>query len=160
MRTYRRHFLKADLLIGLAVSVAVTAWAIWLHGDKVIDGVLAGNRATLYGTLATLAGTLLGFIIATLTIFVAVVPDVRLERVRRSAQYPTLWRTLTSTIRWLGVGTLVGLACLLLDRDSGPTRWLELLGLFVWLVSALRMGWSIWIVEQVIRLLAAPQQNP
>jgi hypothetical protein len=35
-----------------------------------VAGILAGNRATLYGTLATLAGPLLGFIIATLTIFV------------------------------------------------------------------------------------------
>lgn len=140
----------------MALTLAAAIWVLRFQGDKVVDAILTGNRATLYGTIATLSGTLLGFIIATLTIFVAVVSDVRLERVRKSAQYPTLWRTLTSAIRWLAVGTLIGLGSLVLDRDSGPTRWLEFLGLWVWLVSALRMGWSIWIVEQVIGLLSAP----
>ena len=66
----------------------------------------------------------------------------------------TVWGTFTSTIRWLAARTLVGLVLLMLDRDNAPNRPLELLGIGIWVVAIFRLIWAIWILEQLVALLA------
>jgi len=145
-----------DLVISVFATLALTIWMFCFNGASTIDAALADDRATLYGTIATLLGALLGFIIAALAIFVAVVPHRRLARVRASSQYATIWRTLTSTMWWLALGTLLALTCLVFDRDAHPVRWLELTGAASWLIAASRLMWTMWIIQQAAKLLSSP----
>jgi ABC-type phosphate/phosphonate transport system permease subunit len=60
--------------------------------------------------------------------------------VRESSEYPTLWKTFSSTIWTLALSTIVSLLCLVFDRDSSPSRWFAIPFVFVLLLSLLRIS--------------------
>jgi hypothetical protein len=158
LRFYLRHFLLADALASALVTGGIAVWALRFGGARAVDGALSGDRAALYGTLASVFGALLGFIIATIAILVAVVPDDRLVRVRASNQYATVWSTLTSAMRWLAASTAIAVVLLIADRDAAPVRWLELLGVWIWLVTVTRLTWSLWILDSITKLLSKSRE--
>ena len=80
----------------------------------------------------------------------------RLAVVRESQQYPMLWRTFSASIRALAGATAAGLLCLLLDRDSAPVPWLVVLLVLFVLLSLLRLGRTIWALENIIALVTRP----
>jgi hypothetical protein len=153
LRFYLRHFLLADALASALVTGGIAVWALRFGGARAVDGALSGDRAALYGTLASVFGALLGFIIAT-----AVGPDDRLVRVRASNQYATVWSTLTSAMRWLAASTAIAVVLLIADRDAAPVRWLELLGVWIWLVTVTRLTWSLWILDSITKLLSKSRE--
>jgi hypothetical protein len=62
-------------------------------------------------------------------------------------------RTLFSTIKWLGVATLVALAALVFDHKDSPTFWLTHAVLILTLMVLVRLWRSVWILEKVVRLV-------
>ncbi|HUD05476.1 MAG TPA: hypothetical protein VMR18_00945 [Candidatus Saccharimonadales bacterium] len=78
---------------------------------------------------------------------------------RNSVHYKTLWRTFTSTIRFLGLATLLALVALLGDRDTAPNRALMLLCAGSTLLAVLRVARSAWILEQTIRVVTVPSDD-
>ena len=125
-------------------------------GRYYVETVLKGNRATLYGTAASMFGSLLGFAITATSIVLGFSSSDRLAVVRGSAHYPTLWKTFSATIRTLALATVVALACLIWDRDSAPASWLTILLVFSILLALFRIGRTIWVLEQIIALVTAP----
>ena len=117
---------------------------------------LQGNRATLYGTIASIWGSLLGFVITSTSIVLGFSTSDRLAVVRESTEYPTLWKTFSSTIWALALATLVALACLVFDRDNSPSRWLAIPFAFVLLLALLRISRTIWALENIIALVTRP----
>jgi hypothetical protein len=120
-----------------------------------VNDILSGQRPAIYGTVASLDGALLGFIIATATIVLSFAPSDRFAVLRNSVHYKTLWQTFTSTIRFLGLATLLALAALLGDRDTNPSRLLMLLCAGSTLVAVLRVARSVWILEKTINVVTA-----
>jgi hypothetical protein len=72
-----------------------------------IAQILDSQRGTVYGTLASIFGSLLGFVITTVSIVIAFATHERLAIVRASEHYPTLWKVFMSSIRVLGIATVV-----------------------------------------------------
>ncbi len=89
----------------MAVMIGVTA-AYWIHyrnGAVVSDRLLAQNRAAVYGTLASIFGSLLGFVITAASIVLGFSGSESLAVVRGSKHYPTLWRSLHCLHTGLGL---------------------------------------------------------
>jgi hypothetical protein len=118
--------------------------------------LLKDNRAVLYGTMASIFGSLLGFVITATSIVLGFSTSDRLAVVRESAQYPMLWKTFSATIRALAGATVVALLCLLADRDSAPKSWLEVPLFLVVVLSLFRLGRTIWVLEHIISLVTKP----
>ncbi|WP_210160588.1 hypothetical protein [Methylocella silvestris] len=118
--------------------------------------LLKNNRAALFGTTASILGSLLGFVITATSIVLGFSTSDRLAVVRESVEYPTLWKTFSATIRALALGTIIALTCLLFDRDSAPVPWLTILLIFAVLLSLFRIGRTIWVLEQIIGLVTRP----
>jgi len=152
---WRKHFLGCELVLGLAVSLAFAVWVEWAHGEGTANHVLSGARGTVYGAVTSLDGALLGFIIATVTIVLSFAPSDRFQMLRESEHYPTLWRTFTSTIRFLGLATLSGLAALLGDRDAATDSVLMILCATTTLLAAMRVARSAWVLEQTIKVVTS-----
>ena len=160
MRSFwRRHFLGCELVLGVGMTLAFAGWVEWAHGMRSVNKVLAGQRSAVYGTVASLDGALLGFIIATAAIALSFAPSDRFTVLRESPHYKTLWHTLTSTIRFLGVATLLALAALLGDRDTGPNRLIMILCAGSTLLAVLRLARSAWILEQTVKVVTS-EPNP
>lgn len=158
---WKRDFLRIEGLIAVALAAAFGVWFLFYGGADKVAPVLQGNRATLYGTAASIFGSLLGFAITATSIVLGFSASDRLAVVRGSAHYPTLWKTFSATIRVLAFATIIALTCLIWDRDGTPTPELVILMVFAVLLAVFRIGRTIWVLEQIIALVtaASPEQR-
>lgn len=128
-------------------------WAEGLDGLAQVDCLLADSRLAVYGTLASIFGSLLGFTITATSVVLGFSSSKRLRVVRESCHYSTLWKVFLSTIRTLGCATVMSLSALVLDRDAMPRPWVFYLVLLAFLVCCLRIVRVVWVLEAVVRLL-------
>jgi hypothetical protein len=149
-RVWERHFLWYEFALATGLGAALTVWSTFLGGQTVLEPIIEGNRAAIYGTAASISAALLGFLITTLAIIHSLIASEAFARLRASDKYPTLWSVLRWTIRVLAMSSGLLLVCLVLDRDADP-RW-PLFYLAAWaaLVSAFLVARSIWILERVL----------
>jgi hypothetical protein len=155
IRWWKRHFLVAEFALALVVPLAFALWIERAHEPEVINSVLAGNRGSLYGTLASVFGALLGFVITTLSIVIGFSGHERLQLLKKSEHYKTLWRVFTSATWALGAATVVPVTALLLDRDNAPARWLVYLVLWTTLLALLRVLRCVWVLEKIVAVVTS-----
>src|SRR2546429_7634824 len=105
-----RRFLAAELVAALVLTLLLAIWCSLFGGARQVDELIHGARIGLYGTLGAIFGSLLGFVIATLTILLGFSESPRLKVLRSSPHYPVLWRTLLSATKWLAFATLAAVA--------------------------------------------------
>jgi hypothetical protein len=106
---WQSHFLDAELFVALLVGLGFIVWQQWMGGETVICDLLRGNRSAIYGTLASIFGSLLGFVITAMSVILGFSMTERLAVVRNSKQYPVLWDVFLGTTRahgyWHGIIT-------------------------------------------------------
>lgn len=150
---WRRHFLGVELAFSAVLTAAFAIWVGVSDGQHAVNAILAGERGALYGALAAVDGALLGFVIATTAIVLGFAQDDRFEVLRNSDYYPSLWKTFTSTIRFLGLATVAALVALLADHDNA-TNWPAMVACAgTTLIAGLRLARSVWVLEHVIRVV-------
>jgi hypothetical protein len=148
-----RHWSRVELAAALLATVATfLVFGDGSQGSQLGD-LIQGNRAVLYGTVAALAGSLLGFVLAAGAIIAPMLESPRMKRVRESNQYPGMWTMFLSATRGLGLLTVASVGALVFDRDAAPLGVLTYLVLFLAVLSALQVGTCVWILENVIKVL-------
>lgn len=150
---WQRHFLVFEAFLALLVSIAFTFWFYGFEGATYVNSILAENRATFYGTMASIYASLLGFLITATSIVLGFSVSDKLMVLRGSKEYPKLWKIFSSTIWILGVTTLVSLLGLLLDKDNNPVPFLIPVILTLTLLSLIRIARTIWALEHIIKLV-------
>lgn len=153
-----KRVIDLDLVVSLLLVAVLLIWCGPLHGSVSLEGLLAGNRATVYGTLTSLDGALLGFVIATEAITVGLTSSPRLIFVRQADLYGRLWRSFHSAIVWLGIGTLTSLASLVFDRDAKPLPIVMVACACALQMAIGRVSRTVWILTKVIGLIVAPSK--
>src|SRR6266699_830958 len=150
---WRVHFLAAEMGLSLIITICFAIWVECFGGALPLEQTLAGNRNAVYGTLASIFGSLLGFVITAVSIVLGYSASDRLQIVRESKHYPILWKTFIAAIRCLGLATLVAMLGLPLDRDASGRRWILNLCVFASLLAIARLARCVWILENVVRLV-------
>src|SRR4051812_5410750 len=89
------HFLSYMVIACLVLAAAAAVLYYQGTAAPLVDSLLRGNRPIVYGTLASINGSLLGFSIAVTSIVLGFSSSDRLAVLRESPHYPTLWRTLS-----------------------------------------------------------------
>lgn len=160
---FSRWFLGIETVISAVLTAIFVSWVVWGGGSGSVGHGLDSVRGVLYGTLATVAGALLGFVIATVSILVALVSSEspRMRFLRSSHAYPQIWAIFTSAMRWLAGATGVSLVALLLDHERPfvSDQWLDALRaavLLITLVAVMRLGTAMWVLERLIALVNKP----
>lgn len=157
---WRKHFLLVELVVAGIATCALIIWSERFNGWPTVAAVLDERRGTVYGVLASIFGSLLGFAIAAQSIVLALSQHERLEVVRKSDYYPMLWKVFVSTIRMLGFATTVAVLALIIDRDSSPFRVLPYLVFFAMCLTLFRVTRCVWVLENVVGLVAKPEKDP
>lgn len=155
---WRRYFLQVELGLSVVLTLGFVLWVERYHGLHIVTQILGGNRAAVYGALASIFGALLGFVITTVSIVIGFSTNERLAVVRESRQYNTLWDVFKSTTRVLGFATAAALVGLLMDRDNNPMRLVLYLVVFTVILSILRIARCIWVLENIIALVTSPSK--
>lgn len=149
---WRRHYLGVELGASCAGAVGFALWAELWGGYGLLEPLLLSRGNGLFATLASIDGALLGFVIATWAIVLTVADTDRFEVVRKSRHYPYLWRTLSSTARWLAVAAASAMAVLLIGTKgvAGADGVLACAGST--LVAGWRVARCIWVLERVTNI--------
>src|SRR5205807_9003 len=140
-------------------------WTLGFNGQAVIGPFLRANHGAIYGSLASIFGSLLGFSITALSIIVGLSGIPQLAVVRESPHFSILFRVFFSTIRWLGLATVAALAGVLVNGDCDRTGgWILQLNVFTTAISILRIFRSVWVLEYIVSIVArrsgSSQPNP
>lgn len=157
---WRRNFLVWEFWIAFALTAALVVWGSFLGGHDVIDSALmAAGRGEFYGVLVSLFGALFGFIIAATSIVVSVSNKPQLYLIRRNNYNRQLWDVLFSSIRVLGLATVLALMGLLFDTQTSPSPWLTYANLGIILLVVLRLARCVWVLEHVVRIIGESTQE-
>ncbi len=150
---YNRNFIVLEFLLAIAAALVFTVWVEKIAGREVMYGLLLGIRKELYATIASVSGALLGFIITSVSIVIVFVQSEKLELLRKSKHYPTLYRVFTVAIRYLGFTVAVSLMGLFVDKDNHPQAWAIYLILLGALLSVIGMARCVWVLENLISMV-------
>src|SRR6266571_4104016 len=116
---------RVPIFVRELVVFAVVFIILWrcfcIHSvHRHLYSYLANQRGDLYTTLLAVEATLLGFVIAVLTIVLGYAQSPRFEIVRNSPHWHALFGSYTRAMRWSAYATLSFLIGLLVDRDQDP----------------------------------------
>lgn len=149
---YRVHFLGVELLLTLillSVFIYLTANHI---GFDVVQNSLKGTRTTLYGTLAAVAGAMLGFVITGLSVLLTTNNNEQMERLRKSKHYKTIFVIFFSTSKYLGLLLITSLISLVMDKDDSPFIVLTLISISLSVIVGVRLLRCIWVLEKIVHI--------
>lgn len=145
--------LLVDVII---VPLIVLFVALYLFIDDPL--ALMEDRAqdslnAVYRTGATVAASLLGLMMATVTLIVTLLRSERLSELRDSGHQTELTGLFFSTMRCLGVMTIVALIGL--SFDTGPSiHWsFDLFALAGALITGIRVARSISMLQMIVNLM-------
>ena len=158
MLFWRRHFLFVEAVIVIGVTTLLAVWMFFFGGTPYVQEFMRGNRVNIYTTMAGIAGTLLGFSIACMSIILSFSSSPRFTLLRNSQHYPTLWKTFVQATRYLGALTITALVCLAWDTESAEVPWLVIPLCFFVGLSIVRLLRVVWIIEQIVGIVSKPPQ--
>lgn len=159
IQIWRVHFLCAEMVLSLFIAVLFALWSEYWSGMAVIDKTLDGNRAAVYGALASILGSLLGFVITAVSIVLGFSASEKLSVVRDSTHYPTLWQVYISAIRALAFATIACIVALVLDRDKQIVHWIMYFAVFGCILATARVARCVWVLENIIALVSQPSKR-
>ena len=150
--SWSTRFLLYEAILSQLLAIAFVVLDRFCIGTEV-SALLLGNRSAFYGTLASIAGSLLGFVITAVSILLAFDSAPSLKLLRDSNHYATLWSTYKSGIRAMALATVVSVAALVLDRDDSPSRVSLYLVVASTFFAIARLTRCLWILEKVIDIV-------
>lgn len=160
MTFYKEHFLRAELVLSVVLTLLLAESGMWLPelGKALTD--LTGKDTTVYSTLAGLAGTLLGFVITSISILIAIGRIPQLALIRDSGHMETVWAVYSQAIGWLAMATIWSLAGMVLSRSghAGSVIAIGECGLVI--LCAFRVYRCVWVLSSFVRSALLPPPPP
>ena len=149
--TYGRHFLLLDLATAAFLTLVLVI-LLQLPGlPLAIDNSDAGRRS-LYTTIATIAGSLMGFVIVAITIALALPDSPGMRLLTTSPHYGEIYDTFLSTICYLGLATGASVVPLVLSLQAPALTYYGYSVLFLVMICVFRLGRCVWILNQLLEV--------
>jgi hypothetical protein len=146
------HFIVLEFLLSIILMLVFFCWYYFFNGLTYINQILLGNRSQIYGTLATISGTLLGFEITSISIILGYIKEEKLSIVFNSKHAKDLWAIFTKCITVLGITTIVAITSQIFDRDCHPQPFLFFITTFLITLSLFRVGRTLWVIKNIISI--------
>lgn len=151
IKTFYWNNLKlSDMIIALIIVLIVKSFLDTYYLPEVLNDMILGNKDNIYIVIATIAGTLLGFIITSISIIIAFLDSKKLDLIRDTDHVNDLFNIFFSAIKFLAVTTLIAIFGLI---SSYWTTIVFYILLFVVIISILLIWACIWALEIIIEAL-------
>jgi hypothetical protein len=154
---WEANFLIMELLLAVICSMSFAVWSEFINNGEFINRILLDGREVLYGALVALFGSMLGFSITAVSIVIGYANSDKLEIVRKSKQYKDLWKVFESAMKVLALATLLALIGLIVDKNVKPVNLVFYVNMFFSILSFFRIARSIWVLENIIAIIAKPK---
>ena len=159
-RWWSRHFLGAEFTVAIAIAVTVALLAWLPQTSSAFEAQIDGNRTDIYRTTAAIAGTLLGFSMTISTLVLGHWDSPRLRLLRQNQQRShELWTTIRQATWFLAFLAVASMAAMIFDKDGAPCKAAMVPFLLMLSLTTARLGRSIWIIQEISRIMAAGTQS-
>jgi len=150
-KAYKRHFLLAELIISIIFTIGIMVLVHFLWSHELLKSWIITNRNTIYPLIATIGGTLLGFVITGVSIILAFSESEKLRLLKRSKQYKTIFTIYFSTIKYLAITTIIAIIGLVVNDDFSVVIFYLLLWSVT--ISALRIWRCLWVLQSIVEII-------
>jgi len=150
------NFLVLEFWASVALSIIFVIWSEVIDKGHFVSMVFFGSREVLYGALATIFGSMLGFSITAASIVLGYSTSEKLSIVKQSKHYQDLWNVFKSSMRILAFATIISLVGLVFDKDNNPVNFFLYLNLFAVAISFFRIARCIWVLGNIINIVTKP----
>ncbi len=151
---YEARFLFCEWLIAALIAIVIIFILNHVCGSEDVIKFLNGSRQQLYAMLASISGTILGFIIATVSILMGLLQLPKLKLVRISQHHRTVYAILFSTIRYLSYFTIWAIVAFIFDKDTAPKIWLTYIGVWLLIIVSIRFYRCLWVIQKTVNIAA------
>lgn len=150
INAYDKYFLFMEFLLSIVLSLVIL-WVINKYSlqDEVMN-VLKGSRSALYGAIAGVAGSLLGFVITGLSILLVTGNSESMNALRSSKYYNQIFKVFLNTSKYLGLLVVLSLVSLIIDRDTAPLFELNMVVMWGVIIVTFRVLRCLWVLENII----------
>ncbi len=152
LRPARKPFPESIWLDIAAVAFAVLA-TLWI--DQWVRPLLAGRIGSspgeIFGAMLGLHGTLLGFVLAALTIVLGYLNRKQFRSLRDSKQIPNLARIYMASIRTHGIGVVLALLGVVYQTGGRFQAFLAWGTLLVAILAAVRLMRVLWATSLIVK---------
>lgn len=150
---WEANFIKLEFVLAIILSATFIAWSEYINRRVFLFSITADSREVLYGTLASLFGSLLGFNITAVSIVLGYAANEKLALVRNGKHYQDLWNVFKSAIRVLALTTILALLGLFIDKGNQPFLILIYFNVYAIILSSLRLSRCVWVLEKIIAIV-------
>jgi hypothetical protein len=146
---YNRNFLWLELVIAAltAILFCVCVEFCWTRDE--FAEFLKGSRQTVYASIVSLAGSLLGFVIATIPIILGFGQMNRLKIVRESGHYQQIFHIFFQAIQWLSAAIFGAIFAIMFDKDTHPRAFVTYGMVFLFLAVVVRVFRCVWVLKKI-----------
>lgn len=149
------HRGKVELV---AVGLLVAAFLLVTGAGNFEETLSAARRGQLYGSLASTAGALLGFVLAALSILVALPSTERIEALRHHPSWPRVPSSYFRAARALLYALVLCTLGIALDSAKQPWLAYEVAAVVVLALALVRVATAVVALDQI--LAVARQREP
>lgn len=148
-RKITARLMPLEFILSVSSTLVLLYFGYFQGGNHVAESLLY-SRESIYGTLVPLFGTMFGFIIATTALCLNLTDRERFAPLRKTKAYRKLWSYFLWTIVVLGMGAVVALLALAIDRVNAPVLPLAYLVMFFLLISACFLANCVYALKLII----------
>jgi uncharacterized membrane protein len=147
--------------LDVAVPVLLVGGYLAAAESKSFDGVLsAPTRSSLYGSLATTSGALLGFALTALAILIALPSTERLEALRRHKHWERVPKAFFRAAWALLIALILCTLGITLDAGSKPAEAYEAVTVAALTLALVRVVGAIIALDHVMSVARNPAPLP
>lgn len=147
------------LVVAAAVSVLVYL-AATKFAAGVLDEFLLDRRQDLYGAIVGVHTTMLGFVLATLTVVLSYAQSPRFEVLRASGWMPALFSVFTNALWVFSFAFVLAFAALLFDQDEHPVDLLAALVAGSTVSAIAGLGHLLLVLAKVVPIITSSAARP
>lgn len=137
----------------IGVVLVAVPTSLWLdqYVRPIFHGRIASSSSDVYGALLGLHGTLLGFVLAALTIVLGYLNRPQFASLRAAKQGPNLARIYMASIRTHSIGVLLALLGVVYESGGRFQAFLTWGTLFVAVLASVRLMRVLWATSQIVK---------
>ncbi|RJS49675.1 MAG: hypothetical protein CIT03_02485 [Methanobacterium sp.] len=144
---YWNHLKLSNVILSFFIVFIIKFVLETYYSPGDLNTLISANKDNIYLIVATISGTLLGFIITSISVIAAFFDSKKLELIREYGMVNDLFNIFFSTIKFLAITTLIAI----LGIISNWTILIFYLIIFNVIVSSFLIACCIWALETIIK---------
>lgn len=148
---YWNNLKLSNAFIAFLIVLIIKFWLESVYFPNELNALVSANKNNIYIIVATISGTLLGFIITSISVIAAFFDSEKLDLIREVGKVDDLFNIFFSTIKVLAITTLIAVSGIIFNYWTISVFYLVI---FTVIVSSFLIAACIWVLEILVKELA------